>query len=89
MRTLALTLAVLALTACGPVRPDPPVVPKIVRVTVEKIVPVPASLTAPCEVYQVKAQTYGQAVEAANKRKASLEACNVRMAEIRALGQKP
>lgn len=85
MRCLALILAVLALTACGNVRPDPPVVPKIVHVTVEKIVPVPARLTAPCEVYQIKAQTYGEAVAAANKRKASLDACNLRMAEIRAL----
>lgn len=89
MRTFAVILAAVALAACGPVRPDPPVVPKIVHVTVEKIVPVPASLTVPCEVYQVQAQTYGAAILAANKRKASLEACNKRLAEIRALGAKP
>lgn len=89
MRSTLLILASLLLVGCGPTRPDPPVVPKVVYVAVEKIVPVPEKLTEPCDVYQVKAQTYGEAVAAANKRKASLEACNKQLAEIRALGNKP
>lgn len=87
MRCLALIAAALALAACQTTKP--PVVPQIVRIPVETIVPVPAKLSAPCEVYQVKAQTYGEAIEAANKRLASLVECNKRMAEIRALGKQP
>ena len=63
----------------------PEIVPEKVYITVEKIVAVPAELTAPCDVYQVKASTYGEAILAANKRKAALEACNDRMKQIRSL----
>lgn len=81
MRHLA--IAVLLLAGCQSV-PDPP---KTVYVTVEKIVPVPAELTRDCAIYQIKQQTYGEAVAAANKRLASLEECNARMKQIRKLGE--
>ncbi|MGQ4661330.1 Rz1-like lysis system protein LysC [Lysobacter sp. F6437] len=79
----ALILALLALTACQTC-PEPPL-PEKVYITVEKLVEVPEELTRPCDVYQVKASTYGEAIIAANKRKASLEACNARLKQIRGL----
>jgi hypothetical protein len=64
-----------------------PVVPKIVRVTVEKIVPVPEALTEPCDEVPTREQTLGEAVRVANARLASLKACNGKLAEIRGLGK--
>lgn len=85
MRTVALIL-VFALTGC---KTAPHVVkaPEIVKVQVREIVPVPDELTKLCAIYEVKESTYGEAVTAANKRKASLEECNARMKKIRELGK--
>lgn len=83
MRAAALILAI-AMTGC---QTKGPVVPKIVRVPVEKIVPVPAALTEPCDEVPVKAQTVEEAVRVANARLASLRHCNGKLAEIRRLGQ--
>ena len=62
-------------------------VPRIVRVPVEVIVPVPAALTEPCDEVPVKGQTIEEAVRVANARLASLKECNRRMGEIRSLGR--
>lgn len=59
--------------------------PKVVRVPVVQIVPVPAELSAGCEIYQATQQTVGEAVRAANLRFASLQECNARLEKIRAL----
>ena len=83
MRAAAL-VAALALAGC---QTPGPTVPRIVRVPVEVIVPVPAALTEPCDEVPVKAQTIEEAVRVANARLASLRACNGRMAEIRKLGK--
>lgn len=82
MRGAALILA-LALAGCRTI-PGPP---QVVEVVVEKIVGVPAGLTAACDEVAKQADTYGEAIRLANTRLESLKACNKRMAEIRALGQ--
>lgn len=74
-------LVVISLTGCA----SRPVVPKVVRVQVPTYVALPANLTKDCDVYQVRGQTVGEAVVAANKRKAALDACNERLKAIRGL----
>ena len=88
MRLAAVTLALALLAGCQ-TTPPPLVVPKIVYVTVKEVVPVPDELTKPCGEYVIKRQSYGEAIVAANKRKAYGQECSKRMAEIRALGRKP
>lgn len=83
MRVAALAAAVM-LAGC---QTKGPVVPKIVRVPVEVIVPVPAALTEPCDEVPVRAQTIEEAVRVANARLASLKACNGKLREIRGLGK--
>lgn len=83
MRGASLIL-LLALAGC---QTCPDVMPEKVYITVEKIVPVPAELAKDCEGYTVKANTYGEAIKAANARKAALEECTARMRRIRGLGQ--
>lgn len=80
MRCLALTL--LVLTGCQTMKP---VVPRIVRVPVEVIVPVPAKLTEPCDEIVKRADTVEEAIRLANARLASLKACNGKLSEIRGL----
>lgn len=82
MHRIGLILALVALTACQsqPIKP-----PKVVEVVVEKIVPVPAALTEPCQQHEPKAKTVAEAVRLANQRKASLDECSARMARIRGL----
>lgn len=82
MRAAALILLLLA--GC---QSKGPVVPKTVRVPVEKIVPVPAALTEPCDEVPKRAETVEEAVRLANARLASLKACNARLGEIRGLGR--
>lgn len=81
MRAAALILLMLA--GCQ----TTPVVPKIVRVPVVTIVPVPAALTEPCDEVAKQGEDYGEAVRLANARLASLKACNGKLSEIRALGR--
>lgn len=83
MRILAVA-AVLALTGCQ-TTPDLPQPPKVVEVVVEKVVPVPASLTEPCQQPAKAANTVQEAVRLANERKAALDECSARMARIRGL----
>ncbi len=84
-RILPLLLA-LTLAACqsddGLQVPDPP---SIVRVPVEKIVAVPAELTADCGNEEPREQSYGEALRLANARAAYLEECTARMRQIRNL----
>lgn len=82
MRCAALILALL-LAGCQTCPESP--APEKVYITVEKLVGVPDELTRPCDVYQVKASTYGEAIKAANHRKAALEECNARLKQIRGL----
>ncbi len=79
------SLMLLVLTGCQTIRP--PVVPRIVRVPVEVIVPVPAQLTEPCDEVAKQDDTYGEALRLANARLASLKACNGKLAEIRGLAK--
>lgn len=84
MRRLALIALLLALAGC---QSCPTVAPEVVHVVVERIVPVPAELTAPCDPVAKRDNTFGEAVRLANARAASLEECSGRMARIRALGE--
>lgn len=79
-----LVVLVALLMGC---RSNPPKPPQVVEVIVEKIVPVPEKLAAPCDLVPRRDNTIGEAVRLANARLASLEECNKRLAEIRKLGQ--
>lgn len=81
-------IAVLLLVGCAgnPPLPEPP---KVVRVPVKEFVAVPAELSKPCAEVAKKGNSYGEAIRLANQRLASLQECNKRLAEIRALGEKP
>lgn len=81
MRSLAL-IAALALSACAS-RPIQP--PKVVEVVVQKIVPVPETLTEPCQQPTKQSNTIEEAVRLANARKAALDECSARMEKIRGL----
>ena len=83
MRILAV-IALLVLSGCQTM-PELPQPPKVVEVTVEKIVPVPAALTEPCRQPEKKGNTVAEAVRLANERKAALDECSQRMARIRGL----
>ena len=85
MRYAAQVIAVLLLAGCASA---PPKV-EIVTVTVERIVPVPERLTRPCERFVPQSQTNFEAKRLAIVRDDAAAACNVRMAEIRALGKSP
>lgn len=82
----ALTLIVLLLSACrDDVKPDAPVVPEVVRVTVDRIVDVPADLTGDCGNDSVREQTYAEAKRLALVRDEYLKECTQRMRKIRGL----
>ena len=84
MRRLAVIAMLGALAGCQ-TTPELPQPPKVVEVTVEKIVPVPAALTEPCRQPEKKTNTVAEAVRLANERKAALDECSARMARIRSL----
>ncbi|WP_455363796.1 Rz1-like lysis system protein LysC [Marilutibacter maris] len=46
-------------------------------------------LTEPCAQVGKRDNTVGEAVRLANARKAALDECSARMAQIRALGEEP
>jgi len=82
MRSLGV-IALLALVGCQTAKPIQP--PKVVEVVVEKIVPVPEPLTAPCQQPAKQSNTVEEAVRLANARKAALDECSARMEKIRGL----
>lgn len=82
MRTFAVVACVVLLAGCQskPVKP-----PKVVTVTVEKIVSVPAELTMPCDKPVPASNTVGEAVRVAKLSLLSLDECSGRMTRIREL----
>jgi hypothetical protein len=80
-------IVLLALPACVPVKPKPPVVPQIVQVPVTKYVPVPAELTAACPKAKPEKRTVAEAVRVAKARGDALDQCNAQLDAIRKLGQ--
>jgi len=81
MRAVVLILlAALAGCKSAPILP-----PKVVEVVVEKLVPVPKSLTEPCQQPAKQDSTVKEAVRLANARKAALDECSGRMQKIRSL----
>lgn len=89
MRIHSLAL-ILALPLCGfgscSTKADPPVLPKVITVTVDKQVPVDPRLTRPCPAKRADSRTVEAVVAAYNANIATLEDCDGRMSEIRALG---
>jgi len=61
--------------------------PKVVTVTVEKQVPVDDRLTKPCPATRAASRTVEAVVAAYNANITTLEDCDGRMSEIRALGR--
>jgi hypothetical protein len=90
MTRLLIILAVTLLPACASRQPVLPKVPETVTVVVEKYVTVPDDLTEPCPVGEAKEQSYNEAKRLALLRREYIEACNRKLAQIRALsGEKP
>lgn len=79
-----LLLIVLALAGCQTC-PDRPQVPELIKVPVRVTVPVPEGLTAPCPVARAGSRTVESVVQAYNANVESLETCNRKLGEIRAL----
>lgn len=84
MRRPALFAAALLLAACQ-TQPERPQVPEVVKVPVRVTVPVPPALTDPCPVARASSRTVESVVKAYNANVESLETCNRRLQEIRAL----
>lgn len=81
---LCATAVILLLAGCGH---NPPKPPKIVYVTVEKIVPVPEELTRPCPAVRPVGRTVKAVVEAYNDNVTIMADCDNRMTKIRSLGE--
>lgn len=86
MRIHSAALIALGLLAGCAHEPEKPKLPEVVHVTVEKLVPVDARLTKPCPVSRAQSRTVEAVVAAYNRNIATLEDCDTRMSEIRALG---
>lgn len=67
--------------------PEKPKLPEVVHVTVEKLVPVDGRLTKPCPAKRAESRTIEAVVSAYNANLLTLEDCDTRMSEIRALGR--
>lgn len=84
-------IPVAALLLCGfgscSNKPEKPTIPEVVHVTVEKLVPVDGRLTRPCTAKRAESRTIEAVVSAYNANVATLEDCDSRMSEIRALGR--
>lgn len=82
---------ILLLPLCGfgtcSKKPEQPKLPEVVRLTVEKLVPVDARLTKPCPTKRAESRTVEAVVEAYNANLETLQDCDNRMGEIRALGR--
>ncbi len=83
MRPLLL-MSVLVLAGCKTC-PGRPQAPEIVKVPVRTTVPVPAELTATCPIARAESRTIEAVVTAYNANVETLEACNRKLQEIRAL----
>ncbi len=87
MRFHSAALIALALLSGCAHEPEKPKLPEVVHVTVEKLVPVDARLTKPCPAKRAESRTIEAVVSAYNANMLTLEDCDTRMSEIRALGR--
>lgn len=82
---------ILLLPLCGfgtcSKKPEQPQLPEVVRLTVEKLVPVDARLTKPCPTKRAESRTVEAVVAAYNANLETLQDCDNRMGEIRSLGE--
>jgi len=86
VRIHPLALIALALLAGCAHEPEKPRMPEVVHVTVERLVPIDPRLTRPCPAKRADSRTVEAVVAAYNANIATLEDCDGRMSEIRALG---
>lgn len=77
-------MALALLTGCAH-KPEKPKLPEVVHIAVEKLVPVDSRLTKPCPAKRAASRTIEAVVIAYNANLLSLEDCDTRMSEIRAL----
>jgi len=77
-------IALALLSGCAH-EPEKPKLPEVVHVPVEKLVPVDGRLTKPCPAKRATSRTVEAVVAAYNANIATLEDCDTRMSEIRAL----
>jgi hypothetical protein len=89
MRDAITLIALLALTGCKESLPVMPTMPEIVEVEVVKFVEVPPELTAPCQDFTAREQTYAEAKRLALLRKEARDECDGRMTKIRNLPVSP
>lgn len=82
----AALIALALITGCAH-QPEKPKLPEVVHIAVEKLVPVDARLTKPCPPNRAASRTVEAVVAAYNANIATLEDCDTRMSEIRALGR--
>lgn len=83
---IVLTFAVcLLLAGCATPMERRVLVPETVTVTVDRYVPIPDRLTAPCPIAEPKALTVGEAVAIARERRRALEVCNAQLRAIHAV----
>lgn len=87
MRFHSAALIALAMLAGCAHEPEKPKLPEVVHVTVEKLVPVDSRLTKPCPAKRAESRTIEAVVSAYNANLLTLEDCDTRMSEIRALGR--
>lgn len=84
---LLIVAAALAVAGCSTTREVK--VPERVYINVDRFVPVPETLTEPCEIAMPKNMSVAEAVRIAKARRTSLEKCNADKAAIRKLGSQP
>lgn len=85
MRNSAALIALLALAGCKETMPVMPTMPTVVEVEVTRYVPVPKELTAPCQKFTAREQTYDEAKRLAILRGEATNECDDRMTKIRNL----
>lgn len=81
MRRIAGLLSLLFLAGCGAVAPKV-TVPTIVTQEVDKYVPLPTELLKQWPITMPVDGTWGEAIEVAAQRRASLEKCNAQLDAI-------
>lgn len=89
MRHTAALIALLALAGCKESMPVMPTMPNVVEVEVIRYVPVPKDLSAPCQKFTAREQTYDEAKRLALLREKAATECDDRMTKIRNLPTTP
>jgi len=79
---LIFLVGALSLTACATPPPQPCPAPEVIRITVDRPVPVPEWLTEPCSVDCPPIVTNGDLLICYFRQKQAIETCDSRLREI-------